>query len=91
MPALALGAWLASFWGHAPNARQRSHRGEIRTAMPETLVGFRVLRTLGVDVPGLRLGLELSGVWLAILLALVPGWRYRSGRGVKAVQETPSR
>jgi Na+-driven multidrug efflux pump len=53
-----------------------------------TLVGIWGVRTVGVYLLGVRWGLGLVGVWLAILLdnylrAAVLWWRFRSGRWVQ--------
>lgn len=120
MTALALVAWVASFWG-APlfttNTRvvqlmvlalgidvltqpatgvvtaltaTLQAGGDTRFPMWTTLIGIWGVRTVGIYLLGVRLGLGLGGVWLAIgldnyLRALALWWRYRSGRWIRDV------
>jgi len=120
MTALALLAWVASFWGaHLFTTNTQvvglmvlalgidvltqpatgvvtaltatlQAGGDTRFPMWTTLIGIWGVRTVGVYVLGVRLGLGLGGVWLAIgldnyLRALALWWRYRSGRWVREV------
>lgn len=64
--------------------------GDTRFPMWTTLVGIWGVRTVGVYLLGVRWGLGLAGVWLAILLdnylrAAVLWLRFRSGRWVRAL------
>ncbi|GAA5512425.1 putative FMN/FAD exporter YeeO [Deinococcus carri] len=64
--------------------------GDTRFPMWTTLVGIWGVRTVGVYLLGVRWGLGLAGVWLAILLdnalrALALWWRYRSGKWIQGL------
>lgn len=64
--------------------------GDTRFPMWTTLVGIWGVRTVGVYLLGVRWGLGLAGVWLAILLdnylrAVALSLRYRSGRWIHAL------
>ncbi|ABF43976.1 MATE efflux family protein (plasmid) [Deinococcus geothermalis DSM 11300] len=120
MTALALLAWVASFWGASlftSDARvvalivlalgidvltqpatgvvtaltaTLQAGGDTRFPMWTTLVGIWGVRTVGVYLLGVRWGLGLAGVWLAILLdnslrAFALWLRYRSGRWIQGL------
>ncbi|WP_345455013.1 MATE family efflux transporter [Deinococcus aluminii] len=62
--------------------------GDTRFPMWTTLIGIWGVRTVGVYLLGVRWGLGLAGVWLAILLdnalrAFALWLRYRSGRWIQ--------